>query len=32
VQGTFVGSLPDGKIAVRVGDKVFAGQPIKTAA
>jgi len=27
-----VGSLPDGKIAVRVGDKVFAGQPIKTAA
>ncbi|WP_088622614.1 hypothetical protein [Oceanicola sp. 22II-s10i] len=28
VQGTFVRHLPDGRIEVRVGDKVFAGNPV----
>ncbi|MBM7067043.1 hypothetical protein [Actibacterium sp. 188UL27-1] len=28
VQGTFVKSLTDGKILVRVGQKLFAGFPI----
>lgn len=28
VQGTFVRQLPDGRIEVRVGQKVFAGVPV----
>ncbi len=28
VQGTFVRQLPDGRIEVRVGSKVFAGHPV----
>ncbi len=28
VQGTFVKKLADGKIAVKVGDRVFQGQPV----
>lgn len=28
VQGTFVRQLADGRIEVRVGDKVFAGMPV----
>ncbi len=28
VQGIFVKDLPDGNIAVRVEDKVFAGPPV----
>ncbi len=28
VQGLFVGRLPDGRIAVRVGDRVFTGRPV----
>lgn len=28
VQGTFVKKLADGRIAVKVGDKVFQGQPV----
>ena len=28
VQGIFVKDLPDGQIAVRVEDKIFAGQPV----
>ncbi len=28
VQGTFVRKLPNGQIAVRVGDKVFSGYPV----
>ncbi|MGR3320494.1 MAG: hypothetical protein ACU0DK_01015 [Pseudooceanicola sp.] len=28
VQGTFVRQLPDGRVEVRVGDKVFAGVPV----
>lgn len=28
VQGTFVRSLPNGKIAVRVGKTVYSGKPI----
>ena len=32
VQGTFVRSLPDGRIAVRVGDRVYAGSPVSRAA
>lgn len=28
VQGLFVKAFPDGRIAVRVGDKVFAGRPV----
>ncbi len=28
VQGTFVQQLPGNRIAVRVGDKVFAGTPV----
>lgn len=28
VQGTFVRQLADGKIAVRVGQNVFAGYPV----
>lgn len=32
VQGTFIRTLDDGKIVVRVGDKVFAGFPVAKAA
>ena len=28
VQGVFVRTLADGNIAVRVGDRVFAGRPV----
>ena len=28
VQGTYVRSLPDGRIAVKVGDRVYAGRPV----
>lgn len=28
VQGTFVKKLADGRIAVKVGDQVFKGQPV----
>jgi hypothetical protein len=28
VQGLLVGRLPDGRIAVRVGDRVFTGPPV----
>jgi len=32
VQGTFVRTLPDGRIAVRVGAMVYHGRPIVAAA
>ncbi len=32
VQGTFVKALPDGRIAVQVGDKTFTGRPVANAA
>ncbi len=32
VQGTFVRALPDGRIAVRVGDTIYEGRPVKQAA
>ena len=32
VQGVFVRSLPDGRIAVRVGRNIYQGMPVKTAA
>ena len=32
VQGTFVRALPDGKVQVRVGDRLFAGTPVSKAA
>ncbi len=32
VQGAFVKCYPDGRIAVRVGDKIFTGQPVAKAA
>lgn len=28
VQGLYVGRLPDGRICVRVGDRVFVGPPV----
>lgn len=28
IQGTFVRSLPDGRISVRVGDTVYSGTPV----
>ena len=31
-QGTYVRALPDGRIAVKVGQKVYEGRPIKVAA
>lgn len=31
VQGTFVRVLPDGKIAIRVGNKIYTGKPIGSA-
>lgn len=32
IQGTFVRQLPGGRIAVRVGQNVFAGRPVGTKA
>ena len=32
VQGIFVKLLPDGRVQVRDGDRVFAGQPVGKAA
>jgi hypothetical protein len=32
VQGTYVRALPDGKIVVQVGQKVYEGRPVKVAA
>ncbi len=32
VQGTFVRKLDDGKIVVRVGDRVFQGVPVTSSA
>jgi len=32
VQGVFVRSLPDGRIAVRVGRTVYEGRPVQSAA
>ncbi len=32
VQGIFVRQLPDGRIAVRVGNRIYAGKPVKAAA
>ena len=32
VQGVFVRNLPNGKIAVRVGDRVFTGYPVEALA
>lgn len=31
VQGVFVRSLPDGRIAVRVGHNIYAGKPVQAA-
>jgi hypothetical protein len=31
IQGLFVEALPNGKIAVKVGDTVYAGRPVATA-
>ncbi|MFC7702701.1 hypothetical protein ACFQXB_00650 [Plastorhodobacter daqingensis] len=30
VQGTFVRQLPNGKLAVRVGEKTFVGTPVSS--
>jgi len=30
IQGILVGNLPDGRISVQVGDKIFSGKPIST--
>jgi len=32
VQGTFVQALANGKIAVRVGQRIFEGRPVRSAA
>ncbi|MFS4581584.1 hypothetical protein [Phaeobacter sp. C3_T13_0] len=32
IQGTFVRSLPNGKVSVRVGSKTYDGEPIGRAA
>jgi len=32
VQGAFVGRRPDGRIVVRVGDRLFEGRPVNQAA
>ena len=32
VQGTFVRTLPDGRIAVMVGKTIYSGTPVKSAA
>lgn len=32
VQGTFVRALADGRIVVRVGEKLFQGRPVSVAA
>ena len=31
VQGAFVRTLPDGKIVVRDGERIFAGRPVSAA-
>ena len=31
VQGLFVGFLPDGRMQVRVGNRIYSGYPISTA-
>lgn len=31
VQGTYVRALPGGKIAVKVGENVYAGRPVQQA-
>lgn len=31
VQGAFVGQRPDGRIIVRVGDRLFEGRPVNKA-
>ena len=30
IQGTFVRSLPDGRIAVKVGRNIYEGHPVQT--
>ncbi|MGH1411997.1 MAG: hypothetical protein ACRBB0_00795 [Pelagimonas sp.] len=30
VQGQFEKSLPDGRICVRVGDRIYSGHPVKS--
>jgi hypothetical protein len=32
IQGIFVKALPDGRISVRVDDKIFSGKPVNQAA
>lgn len=32
IQGTYVRTLPDGRIVVRVGKKLFEGRPVNVAA
>jgi len=32
IQGTFVKALPDGRIIVQVGQRIFAGMPVSKAA
>ena len=32
IQGTYVRTLPDGRIVVRVGKDLFEGRPVKVAA
>ncbi|AUQ68208.1 hypothetical protein [Phaeobacter inhibens] len=32
IQGTFVRSLPNGKISVRIGNKTYEGEPVSRAA
>ena len=32
IQGTFVKTLPDGRMAVRVGDTIYKGYPVAKAA
>ncbi|MBT9383882.1 hypothetical protein KM176_08440 [Pseudooceanicola sp. CBS1P-1] len=32
VQGTFVRALPNGKVEVRVGEKLFSGTPVNQTA
>ena len=29
IQGQFEKALPDGRVCVRVGDKIYTGQPVK---
>jgi hypothetical protein len=32
IQGIFVKALPDGRIAVKVGDRIYSGNPVAKAA